>query len=75
AANEIKQSFAFATCDNTYQSVGRYVLFCYVVDKNTDDLFGNIGVNADESGETGGFVNDLEHNEAIENQDTTQEEG
>ena len=75
AANEIKQSFAFATCDNTYQSVGRYVLFCHVVDKNTDDLSGNIGVNADVSGEEGGFVNDLEQNETNENQDTTQEEG
>lgn len=74
-ANEIKQSFAFATCDNTYQSVGRYVLFCYVVDKNTDDLSGNIGVSVDVSGEASGFVNDLEQNESSEIQEATQEEG
>ena len=89
AAKEIKKSFAFATCDNTYQSIGRYVLFCYVVDKNAEDLSGNVGISANESGEAGGFVNDLEQetrgagglaenteqDDANEPDETTQEEG
>lgn len=60
AASDIKQSFAFATCDNTYQSTGRYVLFCYIVDKNTKDLAGELGISENETGEADGFVNDLE---------------
>ena len=89
AAKEIKKSFAFATCDNTYQSIGRYVLFCYVVDKNAEDLSGNVGISANESGEAGGFVNDLEQetrgagglaenteqDDENEPDETTQEEG
>lgn len=74
-ANDIKQSFAFATCDNTYLSTGRYVLFCYVVDKNAEELSGNIGISEDVSGNASGFVNDLEQDEANELEQTTQEEG
>ena len=59
AAKDIKKSFAFATCDNTYQSTGRYVLFCYVIDKNTKELAGEVSIGENESGEAEGFVNDL----------------
>lgn len=31
-AEEIDRAFAFATCDNSQQSSGRYVLFCYIID-------------------------------------------
>ena len=60
AAKDIDKSFAFATCDSTYESSGRYVLFCYVVDNNAGDLSGEVGISEDVSGEAGGFVNDLE---------------
>ena len=58
-ASEITKSFAFATCDNTYQSSGRYVLFCYVEDTTVSDLGGQIGIASDDQGGTVGFTNEV----------------
>ena len=49
--DRINRFIAFATCDNTYESAGRNILFCAVVDTNVD-LTGSIGVT-DEGVSTG----------------------
>ena len=55
AASDIKKSFAFSTCDSTWQSSGRYVLFCYIDSTTVDELSGNVGLSTGEQGETTGF--------------------
>ena len=58
-ASEIKKSIAFATCDNTYRSTGRYVLFCYIVDDASVDLGGTVDIVVNDAGSADGFANDL----------------
>ena len=58
-AKDMGRLFAFATCDNTYQSQGRYVLFCHIEDTSTPDLVGTIGITTDDDGATNGLSNDV----------------
>lgn len=56
-ASDIKQAFAFATCDNMEAS-GRYILYAYVEETNAEGLTGQLGLNVNE-GQVDGFNNDL----------------
>ena len=58
-ASKITKSFAFATCDDTYQSTGRYVLFCYIEQTNANDLSGQIDTVSNEEGQTDGLANTI----------------
>ena len=68
SASAIRKSFALSTCDSTWQSSGRCVLFCYIEDKTVDDVAGEIGIATDEEGATTGFANELVGNGQEEQQ-------
>lgn len=55
-ASNIRKALALATCDDVGE--GRFILYSYLVDATTDDLYGDVGLETTE-GETSGFTNDL----------------
>ena len=58
AAADIKQAFAFATCDNMEAS-GRYILYAYVDETSAEGLTGELGLNVAD-GQVNGFDNEIQ---------------